>query len=623
MTPSGGDRQSPAGRFRQSLRLRVYALMTVAVLAPAALAGSFAWSRLRELDDEWMSAREDAAAAVAERVDEELSADLLSLQRIASSPQMGFDTEHVESARSLLRATHLHSAFLGGMFLLDARGRPVVEEPGSGRSVAPPADLAEVQAVLRDGKPRVTGLVLSRDEARVYALVAVADWHGRLVGAVGGVVDAAGGSRSRVLGDLVRRAGHADLIDAGGRILASSDRARVRTAGPCARRLVELVAEKRREVGRCRDCHRGGAAQVTAFAPLAVAPWGVVTAEPEALLPTARAIPQSHAVFALALLPLAALYAWGAQRSVTRPVAVLTGAVERIAAGGLDERVPELGDDELGRLGRSVERMRTSLRDLIAFVGRTNEDLEQRVQARTRELAAANDQLRERDEQRGRLLRIVITAQEDERKRLARELHDETTQSLAVLAMRVESADSALRSGGPQPRLDEIKALAVKTLEEVHRLILDLRPAVLDDLGLFSALRWYAERQLASRGIAVRCEIQALERRLPPEVEIALFRIGQETMNNIARHAQAESVLIQLALDARELRTEFEDDGRGFDPSSSPQDRPHYGLMGIRERAELLGGCAVIDSAPGKGTRVRVTVPLEPQGSPHPEESPG
>src|SRR3990172_1947461 len=270
--------------------------------------------------------------------------------------------------------------------------------------------------------------------------------------------------------------------------------------------------------GRCRDCHRGGAAQVTAFAPLAVAPWGVVTAEPEAFLPTARAIPQSHAVFALALLPLAALYAWGAQRSVTRPVAVLTGAVERIAAGGLDERVPELGGDELGRLGRSVGHMRASLRALIAFVGRTNEDLERRVQARTRELAAANDQLRERDEQRGRLLRIVITAQEDERKRLARELHDETTQSLAVLAMRVESADSALRSGGPQPRLDEIKALAVKTLEEVHRLILDLRPAVLDDLGLFSALRWYAERQLASRGIAVRCEIQALERRLPPEV---------------------------------------------------------------------------------------------------------
>src|SRR3990172_2432648 len=187
MTPSGGDRPSPAGHFRQSLRLRVYVLMTVAVLAPAALAGSFAWSRLRELDDEWMSAREDAAAAVAERVDEEITADLLSLQRIASSPQMGFDTEHVESARSLLRATHLHSAFLGGMFLLDARGRPVVEEPGSGRSVAPPADLAEVQAVLRDGKPRVTGLVLSRDEARVYALGALSGLPPRRRGAGHGV----------------------------------------------------------------------------------------------------------------------------------------------------------------------------------------------------------------------------------------------------------------------------------------------------------------------------------------------------------------------------------------------------------------------------------------------------
>jgi signal transduction histidine kinase len=287
--------------------------------------------------------------------------------------------------------------------------------------------------------------------------------------------------------------------------------------------------------------------------------------------------------------------------------------------------------------------MRASLRDLLSQVAHANEKLELRVEERTGELARANEQLRERDAQRQRLLRTVITAQEDERKRIARELHDETTQSLAVLVMGLETAVAALKGGGPLPRLDEVKALAVRTLEEVHRLIFDLRPAVLDDLGLFSALRLYAERVLAGRGIAVRCEIQELDRRPPPEVEIALFRIGQEVMNNIARHARAESVLIQLGpypllqLDgggtvgggrgeapgaSRELRIEIEDDGQGFDPGTAPEDRPHYGLLGIRERAELLGGVAIIDSAPGHGTRIEVRVPI-PDLPPSNEPPPG
>jgi signal transduction histidine kinase len=215
----------------------------------------------------------------------------------------------------------------------------------------------------------------------------------------------------------------------------------------------------------------------------------------------------------------------------------------------------------------------------------------------------------------------VITAQEDERKRIARELHDETTQSLAVLVMGVESALQALPAGGPVSRLEEVKSLAVHILDEVHRLILDLRPSVLDDLGLFSAVRWYAERNLSPRGIAVRCELgSAPSRRLAPEVEIAVFRICQEALSNVLRHAQAESVLIQLEADERELRVDIEDDGRGFDPAGpEPGRRPHYGIMGIRERAELLGGTAHIESAPGRGTRVDVRVPLGAQDAPAPE----
>jgi len=605
---------------RQGLRFRVYVLVGIGVLAPAALVAAVSWARLHELDDEMLSMRRNGAIAVAEHVDEEITSDLEVLQRLASAPQLAIDHAGVDGARALLRGAYLHSQFVSGMFLLDAEGQPIAEEPRSGRSIAPRADLAEVRATLRDGKPRITNLLGAGDEPRAYALVSVMDWRGHPIGVVGGILDVAQPQRARVLRHLLRgRAGHADLVDLAGLVLASTERERLHGPSTCRGRVAELIKSKQSRAGRCQDCHPSGPPLVMAFAPLVTAPWGVSVVMPEeAVLATSGGLPTSFSVFAAGLLGLAALFAWGAARSVTRPIAVLTEAAERIASGGMDEQIPELGHDELGRLGQSVERMRASLRDLIGRVARANEELEGRVEERTRELACANEQLRDRDAQRQRLLRMVITAQEDERRRIARELHDETTQSLAVLAMGLETASAALKSGGPQPRLDEVKALAVRTLEEVHRLILDLRPAVLDDLGLFSALRWYAERYLAGRGIAVRCEIHELERRLPSEVEIALFRIGQEAMNNIARHARAESVLIQLGPEGHELRIEIEDDGQGFDPDTAPGDRPHYGLMGIRERAELLGGSAVIQSSPGGGTRVEVRVPLpdERDGAP-------
>jgi signal transduction histidine kinase len=416
------------------------------------------------------------------------------------------------------------------------------------------------------------------------------------------------------------REGHADLVDRDGTVLASTERARVHGRGTCRRLTTRLIDEHRSQASRCRDCHPGDAeggqhvpAEVLAFAPLASAPWGVAVIQPEeAVLATSGALPRSFPVLVLVVVLLAGGFAWGAARSVTRPLDRLTAEAERIAAGTLDQPIPDLGEDEVGRLGRSLDRMRASLESLIGQVARANAELEARVAERTGALHQANASLRERDEQRARLLATVITAQEDERRRIARELHDETTQSLAVLVMGIESATRALRSGGPAPRLDEVKALAVHVLEEIHRLILDLRPSVLDDLGLFSAVRWYAERHLQERGISVRCELGAAPAgRLPPEVEIALFRACQEAINNIVRHAQAESVLIQLEAAGGEVHVEIEDDGRGFAPGGpGPTDRPHYGLLGIRERAELLGGTAAIDSAPGKGTRVVIRVPL-------------
>jgi signal transduction histidine kinase len=160
------------------------------------------------------------------------------------------------------------------------------------------------------------------------------------------------------------------------------------------------------------------------------------------------------------------------------------------------------------------------------------------------------------------------------------------------------------------------RALAARAVENVHHVIFDLRPSILDDLGLVSAIGWYAERHLAPRGIAVRCELEPVEGRLPQEVETAVFRAVQEALGNVARHARADNVLIQVTIQVTPgggvLVVEIEDDGCGFDPAEVAQAAPSgrgLGLLGIRERMELVGGSAVVESRPGQGTRVVLRVP--------------
>jgi signal transduction histidine kinase len=422
--------------------------------------------------------------------------------------------------------------------------------------------------------------------------------------------------------------GLAELVDEDGVVIASTVAGRTGRAVECGHSLRELVKGRIATSTACADCHaaRGVKAETTevfTFAPLGAAPWGVLLRQKTwEALPTHGALPWYVVGGALVgQLALALVFAWGAARSVTGPVGVLTSEAERIARGELAWPIPNLGGDEVGRLGKSLDAMREGLRTMVTRVEKANADLEQRVEERTRALNVANEQLeranaelKEREEARGALLRKIISAQEAERKRIARELHDDTTQSLAVLAMGIEGAQTAIREG-KTPRLDEVKAVTVHTLEEVHRIILDLRPSVLDDLGLLSAIRWYADRYLVTRGIAVRTEFGELGRKLPGEMETALFRMCQEVLSNVVRHARASRVLVQVGVEGGELRIEIEDDGRGFDPAAVAQRdaRPHWGLMGIRERAEILGGTAEIDSEPGQGTRVAVRIPLPPE----------
>src|SRR5579884_2935152 len=232
------------------------------------------------------------------------------------------------------------------------------------------------------------------------------------------------------------------------------------------------------------------------------------------------------------------------------------------------------------------------------------------------ENAKLYEEVRDRDALRRQLLERLVTAQEEERHRIARELHDEVGQALTALVMQVGGIVRSLppEAAALRERLSRIREMTSQTIEEVRRLMLNLRPAVLDDLGLVPALRWYAETYVRPVGVEPQVVVAGLEehQRLPAPVELMAFRLTQEALTNVLRHARATRVVIALERRNEVLALSVSDNGCGFDAVQHRRPGPQggWGLVGMRERAELLGGSLEVVSAPGHGTRVVVTIPL-------------
>lgn len=222
--------------------------------------------------------------------------------------------------------------------------------------------------------------------------------------------------------------------------------------------------------------------------------------------------------------------------------------------------------------------------------------------------------LKDEEQARSNLLSNLITAQEEERKRIARELHDETSQSLTALLVGLDTLKMAfyLNPERVEGHLQDLKSVTEEMLNNIHRLISNLRPALLDDLGLIAAITWYGELRLNSSGIDFDFDCDGLYDRYPSKVESTLFRIVQEAITNIIRHAQATKVKIKLSQSDTDVILEIEDDGVGFDTQILQHPTPKHGLglRGMLERTMILGGRFELNTAPRHGTRIRVSIPF-------------
>jgi len=337
----------------------------------------------------------------------------------------------------------------------------------------------------------------------------------------------------------------------------------------------------------------GGDEHVTAYSPISIANWALITEESWKAVATPTL--QSSLIAPLALVPavlimVLALYLGASQ--VVRPLHTLESKAATLAWGDFNSiQEPVGGIAEIQHLQKELINMsnqvRQAQRSLHGYIG------------------------------------AITNAQEDERRRLARELHDDTLQALIALKQRVQLAqyelEDSLKTATSNPsQLDEISLLTEQTIENLRRLTRDLRPVYLEDLGLVPALEMLAQETGQKMGIEVEFHQQGNEIRLDASIELAFYRMAQEAMSNIIRHAQAKRVSLSISFESGSARLRVSDDGTGFVLLKNTAEYAaagHYGLLGLYERAELIGANLDIRTSPGKGTDLMVSIPVHPQYS--------
>lgn len=328
-----------------------------------------------------------------------------------------------------------------------------------------------------------------------------------------------------------------------------------------------------------------GEEYVIAFSPIPPVGWALMLAEPwrAASDPLLRTTELAPLILIPALL-VSLLALWFGARQVVRPLQALEQKATQLGWGdftAIEEPVGGINE---------IQRLQTELIHMARKVQLAQQSL------------------------RG-YLGAVTTGQEEERRRLARDLHDDTIQSLIALNQQIQLAQMAAADADEtsEARLATMQQMAGQMMTDVRRLIHDLRPIYLEDLGLVPALQMLARDMSQTMDIPVSFAADGPAQRLGPEVELALYRIAQEGLRNVARHAQANRAEVRLVFDDEAVCLTIRDDGQGFATPESPAEMApagHFGLLGVQERAEAIGARLQIESAEGAGTVLRVRRPL-------------
>jgi len=379
------------------------------------------------------------------------------------------------------------------------------------------------------------------------------------------------------------------LIDGRGRILVHSDRSRL---GEDLSNHSGVQVALSDDLGFTLCTGPEGERMALSYAAVPLTGWRVIVEEPweDFTAPILR-LPRLVPLVAVLAVVVALSALFFGVRYVSRPLQALAARAGRVTWGDFSAIEEPVGGVE------EIEKLQKALQEMAARI--------QRYQAGMRDYMAA-----------------ITQGQEAERTRLARELHDDTAQALIALGQRLQMAQRALARGDveqAQELLVELRRMSEQTLEGVRRFSRDLRPVYLEELGFLPALEMLVRDLNAGGQIEAELKVWGRSRRLPPDLELAAYRIAQEALNNAARHAQAKHVMLRVAFTEEALILTVHDDGEGFEVPQQPDElslEGHFGLAGMRERAILLGGQLRVTSTAGEGTTLEVTLPVSSSAEP-------
>ncbi|MDP2166839.1 MAG: cache domain-containing protein [Thermodesulfovibrionales bacterium] len=556
-----------------------------------------------------------------------LQDNLTRLYDISLSGDIDLNDGDWETEKKAMKAAYQYSIFTDGIFLLDLNGNIVLTYP-LGRHKENLLSIPYVKEAIEKREAVISDVYTIPETRRnvIFVLAPLRGAGGDMIGLAGGEIN----PTNYMLNSVIKAipAGvttDIELVDSRGTVIASNDPKRVFTCIDHNKFLSGLIAAKKTAVATCHHCHTGDepphnrTTEMLAFSPLSDASWGVSVREPEAIVfaPSTR-LKKNFLLLAVISMGSALLLAVGMSSSIVRPIKSLIAATKRIADGNLSEPVRVVSSNEIGSLSESFETMRIGLSESLYSIQKHNVELEKRVDERTAELLQNRKRL-------AMLLDEIIEAQEEERKRVARELHDETSQLLAALGMSIDMAAMAHKKNNlTVDGIYELKQKVGQALDGINLIIRDLRPPVLDDLGMESAIRWLLERHLAEKGISYSMVSTEGFKNLMPgygkavsaerKTELMIFRVVQEAVTNIAKHSSASNVFVALDAGPLEVNIAIEDDGMGFDAREALEaaergEDAGFGILGMKERAALMGGGLTICSRPGEGASISVRVP--------------
>jgi signal transduction histidine kinase len=566
--------------------------------------------------------RVELAKTIAKHTDSILERNINRLYDISLSGGIDFYDNNWEPEKKVLKKAYQYSIFTDGIFLLDKNGNSVVTYPPRLENSGNLLGIPYINKIMRDSKPVISDIYTLElvKKKVIFALVPLKNKEGDVVGVAGGEINPTNYIFTDIIKAIaVEKNTYMEIVDSQGIVIASNNPNRVFTGSDHNRILADLIVKKMSVVRICHVCHDEDRVQgsqttsrsvnVLAFSPLEMAPWGVSILQPEKdVYEPASALRNTFLMFSIGSIGIVLLIAIGMGKSIVKPVHELIDATHKIASGDMSKSIRFGGMDEIGMLSRSFEVMRVKLADSLERLQQYNVELERRVIERTREIEQSKEMIKD-------LLKKVISVQEEERKRIARGLHDETMQSLSAILMKIDMCKL-----NPEDLLvnevDEMKDIVLKTLDDIRNMIQNLRPSILDDLGLEAAIRWLLDKHLGEKGIQYFLNIMGTQgKRFTPNVEITLFRIIQEAVVNIARHAGADNVFVIFKIGKNSVNVDIEDDGAGFDVQYAlkrSEDARGLGILGMKERVNLIGGNVKICSEPERGTRISLKIPLKP-----------